>query len=42
MDVNKPQDEDHVVVKSAWIGNLTIIAIVAIILGAALLYKDFF
>ncbi len=40
MDSNEPRDDDHVVVKSAWIGNFTIIALMVIILGAALFYKN--
>jgi hypothetical protein len=42
MNSNKPEDRDHVVVKSAWVGNFVIIALVVIILGAAVVYKEFY
>jgi hypothetical protein len=34
--------KDHVVFSSAWLGNIVLIAAVAIILGAALAYKELF
>ncbi|MEQ1938234.1 hypothetical protein ABMA46_08265 [Mesorhizobium sp. CN5-321] len=42
MDNNEPDNRDHVVIKSAWVGNVAMIALVVIILGAALAYKEFF
>lgn len=42
MDNNEPNTREDVVVKSAWIGNVAMIALIVIILGAALAYKEFF
>ncbi len=42
MDKNETENRDNVVVKSAWAGNVLIIALVAIILAAAVAYKEYF
>jgi hypothetical protein len=34
--------KDHVVFSSAWLGNIVVVAIVVIVLGAALAYKELF
>jgi hypothetical protein len=34
--------DDHVMFSSSWLGNIVIIAVVVLILGAAFAYKEFF
>jgi hypothetical protein len=34
--------DDHVVFSSSWLGNIAIIVVVVLILGAAFAYKEFF
>jgi hypothetical protein len=42
MNDKKEDQEDHVMFSSSWMGNIAIITVVVLILGAAFAYKEFF
>jgi hypothetical protein len=42
MSEENPKDYDQVKYKSAWTGNIAIILIVVVILGAAVAYTEYF
>jgi len=42
MNDKKEDQEDHVMFSSSWLGNIVIFGAVALILGAAFAYQEFF
>ncbi len=42
MDNNETKDRDHVVVSSAWAGNVALILLVVLVIAGAWAYKEYF